>query len=194
MDINEHKQLLREQVRAARAAIPQREREAAEEALTKRLLSLPAVKNAKTVGAYFSFGSEIPLKSLVTALRAAEESHTIALPVVVSPEAMVFLRVDIDDDLEIFSNPAATIADYDRSKAIPAKQLDMLFVPGLAFDAKCGRLGQGRGYYDRYLPLLREDCLSVGIAFDEQIVDEVPMSPQDKRVDYVVTPSQIFAS
>lgn len=194
MDIFEQKQQMRDAVRAARAAIPDRERAAAEQALTNRLLNLPAIKNAKTIGAYLSFGSEVPLKATAEALRASEVSHTIALPVVVSPEAMVFLRVDAGDDLEMFADPKKTIRDYDQSRVIPAKQLDLLLVPGVAFDASCRRLGQGGGYYDRYLPLLREDCLAVGIAFDEQIVDEVPAEAKDKSVDYVVTPTQIYAA
>ena len=55
-------------------------------------------------------------------------------------------------------------------------------------------LAKAGATYDRYLPYVREDCLKVGIAFDEQIVDEVPCEPTDQTVDYIVTPTRIITA
>jgi 5-formyltetrahydrofolate cyclo-ligase len=65
--------------------------------------------------------------------------------------------------------------------------LDVVVVPGLAFTVDGRRLGQGGGHYDRFLPRLRPDCVTVGAAFAEQIVDELPTDPHDVRLDLVVT-------
>ena len=73
-------------------------------------------------------------------------------------------------------------------------KFDLLVVPGLAFDRTGARLGRGAGYYDRYLPLLRADARRVAVAFDEQIVDAVPTTPEDQPVDFIVTPSQVIAT
>ena len=65
--------------------------------------------------------------------------------------------------------------------------LDLVVVPGLAFRPDGRRLGQGGGHYDRFLPRLRPDCRTVGAAFAEQLVADVPTEPHDVRLDLVVT-------
>lgn len=194
MEQTNEKTQLRKQVRAARMGLSESERANAQQMLTNRLLNLPAVKHAKTIGVYKAYGSEASLDDLVDALRASENSPKIAYPTLVSDIAMVFLRVDANDDMTLYGDPKRKFTDYDQSRLIPAQSLDLLLIPGVAFDRDCNRLGQGGGFYDRYLPLLRPDCLTVGIAFDEQIVDAIPTEPNDHKVDYVVTPTQIFAA
>lgn len=193
MDAIEQKALLRKQARAARSALSANERQTAEQTLTHRLLNLPAVKHAKTIGVYKAVGAELSLDAFVSKLGELEDAPTVAYPLIISDTAMVFMRVGIGEDLGVLSDPMAVVTDYDRSRVIPAHDLDLLLVPGVAFDAECNRLGQGGGYYDRYLPLLKPECLSVGIAFDEQVVESVPVQGYDHKVDYVVTPTQIYA-
>ncbi|MET0147011.1 MAG: 5-formyltetrahydrofolate cyclo-ligase [Ilumatobacteraceae bacterium] len=65
--------------------------------------------------------------------------------------------------------------------------LDVVVVPGLAFTADGRRLGQGGGHYDRFLVRLRPDCITVGAAFVEQIVVDVPVEPHDVRMTHVAT-------
>jgi 5-formyltetrahydrofolate cyclo-ligase len=65
--------------------------------------------------------------------------------------------------------------------------LDVVVVPGLAFTADGRRLGQGGGHYDRFLPRLRPGCRTVGAAFAEQLVDDLPTEDHDVRLDLVVT-------
>ena len=64
---------------------------------------------------------------------------------------------------------------------------DVVVVPGLAFTPAGDRLGQGGGWYDRFLPRLRRECVIVGVAFAEQIVDSLPVEAHDVRVQRVVT-------
>jgi 5-formyltetrahydrofolate cyclo-ligase len=72
--------------------------------------------------------------------------------------------------------------------AIPLNQLDLVLVPGVAFDLAGRRLGRGKGFYDRLLAEVSgHKC---GVAFDEQIVAEVPEEPHDVRVDSILTPSR----
>ena len=65
--------------------------------------------------------------------------------------------------------------------------IDFILVPGLAFTRDGTRLGQGGGHFDRFLPMLDDDCLRIGIAFREQIVDVLPVEPHDVTLDIVVT-------
>ncbi|MDO5582253.1 MAG: 5-formyltetrahydrofolate cyclo-ligase [Planctomycetia bacterium] len=75
-------------------------------------------------------------------------------------------------------------------RKINPRDLDLILVPGLAFDPSGGRLGRGAGFYDRFLQKTREDVLLAGLAFDEQIVDSVPCEPHDRLMDLVLTPSR----
>jgi 5-formyltetrahydrofolate cyclo-ligase len=68
---------------------------------------------------------------------------------------------------------------------------DLVVVPGLAFTAAGDRLGQGGGWYDRFLSGIRADCVTVGVCFAEQIVDELPVEAHDVRMDHVVTDSGV---
>ena len=74
------------------------------------------------------------------------------------------------------------------------QELDLLVIPGLAFDRQGGRLGYGKGYFDRLLPGARPDALLAAVAFECQLFDAVPMQPYDVRVDAVVTESRYLSS
>jgi 5-formyltetrahydrofolate cyclo-ligase len=71
---------------------------------------------------------------------------------------------------------------------IPLERLGLILVPGVAFDLRGGRLGRGRGFYDRLLPEIHG--LKCGVAFDEQMVDAVPAGRLDVRMDFVLTPTR----
>ena len=67
-------------------------------------------------------------------------------------------------------------------------RLDLVLVPGVAFDLQGRRLGRGRGFYDRLLADV--DGIKCGIAFDEQMVNEVPAGPPDVRLNFILTPTR----
>jgi 5-formyltetrahydrofolate cyclo-ligase len=70
--------------------------------------------------------------------------------------------------------------------------IDLVLVPGVAFDAQGGRLGRGKGYYDQLLAHVRG--VTCGVAFDEQLVAEIPVEPHDRRVHCVLTPTRWIAA
>jgi 5-formyltetrahydrofolate cyclo-ligase len=67
--------------------------------------------------------------------------------------------------------------------------IDVVLVPGVAFDRRGGRLGFGGGYYDRFLPLTH--ALRVGVSQTACLVDQLPCDPHDARMDWVVTPTEM---
>jgi len=76
----------------------------------------------------------------------------------------------------------------DTCPEIPLNRLDFVLVPGVAFDLQGRRLGRGKGYYDRMLAAVRgKTC---GVAFDEQIVEELPVEPHDVHVNCILTPTR----
>ncbi|BAN03674.1 5-formyltetrahydrofolate cyclo-ligase [Ilumatobacter coccineus] len=64
---------------------------------------------------------------------------------------------------------------------------DVVIVPGLAFTLDGHRCGQGGGWYDRFLPGIRADCVTIGVGFRVQLVDELPIGPFDQSLDIVLT-------
>lgn len=69
--------------------------------------------------------------------------------------------------------------------------VDVVVVPGVAFTPAGDRLGQGGGWYDRFLPRLRRECVTIGVGFAPQLVDDLPTEPHDVRLDLVVTDAGI---
>lgn len=82
-----------------------------------------------------------------------------------------------------------TVPASDREADLPPdpNEFDLVLVPGVAFTERGDRLGRGGGWYDRLIPQLRPDCATVGVAFDIQVLPELPVEPHDARVSVVVT-------
>lgn len=192
MTISEDKKVMRLAMRDLRSSMHAIKRAGDELSLCEKLMSLPAVRNAKTVGVYRALNSELSLDAVVTEMRKKNPQIVIAYPAIVGDGLMKFANVGANDNPVFFENPLAVVSGADDYNWVNPQNFDLLLVPGLAFDSHCRRLGQGGGYYDKYIPLLSPDSMTVGVAFDEQIIDEVPAEPSDVSVDYVVTPTRLI--
>jgi 5-formyltetrahydrofolate cyclo-ligase len=180
------KRRARAEVRALRDAIPEERRAHLGELVVDRFLALPEMASARAVMAFWSFGSEVPTQPLLARLH--EAGLRVALPRIV------------DGDLEARTyapGDPVTLASFGagepaNGETIPPTDLDVIVVPGVAFDRRGGRIGYGGGYYDRFLRLVRADARRIAIAFGVQLVDDpLPAGPFDLPVDLVVTESEI---
>jgi 5-formyltetrahydrofolate cyclo-ligase len=185
--MNADKPLLRRIARARRSGLSPEACASAAAAVATRVLAMPEVAAAHGVLAYAATREELDPRVLVDALEAG--GARIAYPRVCGP-GEITLHWSNRDELEpgykgILEPPAtAAIADV--------ADVDLVLVPGVAFDAACNRLGMGGGFYDRLLPRLDPSAIAIGLAFDEQIVDEVPSETHDMAPDAVVTPSGVL--
>ena len=84
------------------------------------------------------------------------------------------------------------LMELPNAPVVDPSEIDFVVSPGLAFDRAGRRLGQGAGYYDRYLPRLRSEVPVVAICFSEQLVEEVPTDAHDLPVDAIVTPDEVL--
>ena len=116
--------------------------------------------------------------------------HVTALPVMMSAETVLaFTTIPGEPETgQLLVWCAAT----GRLVAVPeagieASWPDVVIVPGLAFTAVGDRLGQGGGWYDRFLSEVRADCTSIGVCFAEQVLDAIPVLAHDVVMDHVVT-------
>lgn len=75
----------------------------------------------------------------------------------------------------------------DAGRVVPVHEVDMILVPGLAFDRSGARLGRGGGYYDRLLAECRRDCRTVGVTWDDRLLESIPVEEHDRPVDFLAT-------
>ena len=79
-----------------------------------------------------------------------------------------------------------------EKKTVNTDEIDLVIVPGLAFDKSGNRLGHGKGYYDRYLERCGENVFFIGIAYDFQVLDTIPADAHDIKMNMIVTESRTY--
>ena len=84
---------------------------------------------------------------------------------------------------ELWGNP---------EKEVEPEDLDIIMVPGVGFDRKGGRMGNGQGYYDRLLEKARPDCPLIALCYESQLFDEVLVAPHDVYMDKVITEDAVY--
>ena len=180
-DIRAEKKALRREMLSRRRAVSPEQRTHAGGIITAQVL--PELKRAGTVMLYASMPEEIDLFPLMEKLISA--GKRIALPEITGRGTMEARELAAMDALidGAFDIPTP---DPARGAQIPPEEIDVVIVPGAAFDADGGRLGLGGGYYDRFLPRAVHAGRLV-LAFDFQIVPAVPMAAWDARVDRILT-------
>lgn len=180
------KRAVRESSRAARCALDPETCQRAARDLADRLCALPELATAHVVLSYGATAEEIDPSIAVERLRAV--GTQIAYPRIEAPGVLGLHLVA--DESELVHGPYGLTQPTEDATRAPFGSIDAVLVPGVAFDAQGWRLGYGGGYYDRLLPLLRADCVLIGIAYDEQLVDLIPAEEHDVRLDFVVTPTR----
>ncbi len=165
------KQDWRREVAARRRSRSTADREADADALAEGVLALPELAAARTVAAYASYPSEPGTAALRTALRG--RGVRVLLPVLLDDRDL-----DWADDVD-----GASPLGVDTITSA-----ELVVCPATAVAADGTRLGRGGGSYDRALTRLRPGALAVALLHDDEVVQELPREPHDRRVDVVVTP------
>lgn len=181
---------LRQEMLARRDQLPAQERQEKSRALAARLGGLPCYVKAETILFFVSFRSEIDTFLLIR--QALAHGVRVAVPLIVAKdkELKIFAITNLDGDL-VPGYKGILEPDPLRCPELDPATLDLVIVPGSVFDRLGGRMGYGGGYYDRFLANRSPQAVRVGICFDLQLVDKVPMAGHDQYLDYVVTESQI---
>ena len=179
----------RKELLCRRDSLPAWYRRRAERTIIRSVMSLPEMGMAETIGLYADFRGEAATARL--ALLCCLAGKSLALPVADQREkGLVFRRVISRHQLH---RGAYGIREPGPGcPPVSPRSLDLLVVPGVGFDRRGGRLGYGAGYYDRFLPLLRDDCAKIGLAFACQVVPLLPRGGHDVNMDAVVTEDGII--
>lgn len=206
-DIQAQKQVLRKEIRANLRSLTEDDIKSQSQQVWRYLFDLPAYKEASSVGIFLS----MPLGEINTDLvlfNAAESGKEIYVPKV----GMGFEKADMDmlrvvlpdgEDRRNFHHSWPKnkwkIPEPPDDMPIETAQkgdIDLLVLPGLGFDRDGNRLGQGKGYYDRFLEKIYDETRKkptlVAVGLECQLVSSVPTSRHDKGVDLVILPNQII--
>ena len=194
-DLSEQKRALRREMSAARTALSESECSARSESACARLLALPelagfggAGPGPKTLAGYIAARGEIDPAAALAA--AAADGATVVLPrVATEAPRLRFHRADagpLAPGRFGLREPAATAPE------LPLDELNVVIVPGLAFDAEGRRLGFGGGYYDSVLGAVGKRPALIGLCYDFQIVARCPAGDGDVPVDVVVTDARVL--
>jgi 5-formyltetrahydrofolate cyclo-ligase len=179
----------RQRALEARDALPEAERDRLAEAVRARALSLPELAAANTIMLFASFRSELDTAPIGEwALRAGK---TLCLPRVLGPRRMAAFRVtDLAADLV----PGKWDIPEPREglPEVAPETIDLVFVPGSAFDEDGGRCGYGGGFYDAFLPRTRRGTPWVALAFEAQLVPKIACEAHDLAVTAIVTERQVI--
>lgn len=160
-----------------RRELPLGVQQQASEALAERLV--PLLHDARVIGVYAAIRGEISLDPLLRTL----PDRRWCWPKVGDEQKLHFVEATPYE----LSSGAYGILEPPTRECTPLLTLDAILVPGSAFTRDGGRLGMGGGFYDRVLPLLRTDCPILGVGYDWQVVDTLPLLPHDHKMTYVVT-------
>jgi 5-formyltetrahydrofolate cyclo-ligase len=189
-DIRQAKEALRRQIRAALKKIPPAARASASAQVCALLKEWDIWRNAASVLLFAPMPVELDIWPLLAEALAA--GKTVALPRF-NPSGKNFVAGRVQNlPSDIVSGAFGIREPGPNCPELPFNQFALILVPGLAFDWRGRRLGRGKGFYDRFLAEVRG--VKCGVAFDEQIVSEVPAEPGDVQLDCVLAPSRWIVS
>ncbi len=185
--MKEQKKELRKKVKQKIAGLSAEEKNKQANMVFTRLKGLPQFRFAEAVMLFWSMDDEIPTHNFIEEISA---SKRVFLPVIKGDDIVIKPYISAEDmQPEMRYNIQEPQGDE-----VPDFNPDLIVLPGLAYDANCNRLGRGKGYYDRFLNSLDVASSLVGICFNEQIVDHVPVDEHDYRVDSVITAAGLYLS
>lgn len=176
---------IRSAMRERRARLSPREQEEASQAAARRLLASRAYARSSVIMAYMAARGELSLSPVIR--DALASGRVLALPRCEGEGRMSARRVRALEELTVGAyglwEPRADCPE------VPPGEIDLILVPGVAFDRRGARIGQGGGYYDRFLPGTRALC--VGVCHGFALAERIPQREHDQRMDAVLTPEEI---
>ena len=189
--VQEQKQQIRAQAHAARNA--QADKEALSERICARFIALPEYQAARTVLFYVDVRSEVRTRQSLPA--ALTHGKKIVVPWCNARGELELFHLQAMDELALgmykILEPRPELRDRPE-KHVGPRELDLVMVPGVAFDRTGARMGHGKGYYDKLLQHARPDAPLVALAFECQLFPEIPVAPHDVFMDRIITEAEAY--
>jgi 5-formyltetrahydrofolate cyclo-ligase len=190
-EIQVTKSQIRTDVAATLAALSEEQIAEKTSAIEKRLFDFANFLEAKVALLYVNNDYEVATPAILK--RTHVYSKIIVLPAFNTETfSMALMKVDaLEKDLT--PGPRGILEpNPERCKVVPIERIDIAIIPAVALDEKGGRIGSGEGYYDRLIPELSITTRKVALAFEEQIIPQVPIESHDKHIDIIITDKRII--
>ncbi len=188
-DIKAEKSALRKRIIALRDNMPESARDNEVAMVSEKLDSIGLFNKKRNVLIFLSYGSEIDTNGIIDKL--IENGSKVYVPRV-NPETNNIDICRFTRETKLVPERHGILEPDSSVSAEDPTIIDVIINPGVAFTSDCKRLGYGGGYYDRMFEYIRQDAIKIGICYDLQIVESLPVEIHDMRMDYVVTASEIF--
>ena len=185
------KNALRKQMKESRLNLSEEEFVAKSKAIVNTILEFPAYKEAQKVMVYIPMAGEVNIKHLFGP--AWESEKELYVPVC-EGQAPGVMQAALYKKKSITSITKLGVQEPVFARFIEPEEIDLVLVPGLAFDRQGHRLGYGKGYYDRFVPRLNEKAVKLGIAFDLQVLSEIPYENHDQFLDGLITEKGFYST
>lgn len=194
MEIFNEKKALRKEILTKRKNIDTAEKEEMDKKILDRFFESKYYKEAKKIFIYISYDSEIDTIKIID--KAFKDGKKIYVPRT-EFESRLMDAVEITSFDNLIKSSYGILEPSINTPYINPNELDLIVVPGVAFDKKGGRMGYGAGFYDRYFKKINKDNIEkitkLALAYDFQVLEEVPMSAQDVPVDYIITEKEFIS-
>lgn len=189
--MKEKKAALRKVKIAKREALSHEEHKGKSELIQENLFKQKEFQQAEVVAFFVGVKKEVHTKRMIQ--HALEEGKIICVPVCdFKKHKLDFARINSLEDLKENSYGGIVLEEPKKEcERIPLKEIDLIIVPGLAFDEEGHRLGYGKGFYDKVLGSKEFSGKSIGLCFDFQLKKEIPHEEHDMKIDKIVTEERI---
>ncbi len=186
------KDSIRQMVLKKRDAIPLDIRKAKDRAVKERFFSLKEFKEAGVILFYASFRSEVGTLDMISEALSSSMEKRVMLPRV-DAKGRTLKIYEIKAMAELVKGYMGIPEPPENSESLRTlSEIDLVLMPGAAFDINGGRLGYGKGYYDKMLSTGGAMPPFIALAYEEQIVDYIPVRPHDIGVDAIITDERII--
>ncbi len=179
------KHTLRHTIATTRSRLNPTEVEKYSQDICRQIISISLSLNAKTILCYCAKGKEADINEAMQYF--LQQQKTILLPSI-EGNSLVARKIQTLQDLEI--GPYGILQPLPTCPIWEPAQIDLAFIPGIAFDQHGNRLGRGAGFYDRFLPLVRGT--KIGIGYELQLQENIPLDPHDIPVDAFITEKKVY--
>ncbi len=188
-NITKEKNKIRSLFKNIRSNLPSNFVEKKSSIIYKKFLKIVNIKKFDSICVYVDFNNEVSTKNIIN--YAIKNNIKVSIPYIVD-EYKMRLKYIKDYDKDINRNTKFGNGEpFDYCKDSSIREVSMFIIPALAFDEYCNRLGFGKGYYDNILKLNKK-ALRIGLAYDYQILPNIPKDNNDEILDIIISENKVI--
>lgn len=183
------KEQIRREILRIRNSLSENERVVNSNIISNKVSSTKEYKKSSSIGIYYPIGSEVNTIELIKYSLATKK--TISLPKIMDSDRILFFKI-IENSFQDIKMTKGKYGILENSMSdFIIEKMDLLIIPGIAFDLQGNRIGFGKGYYDKFLSRKKANCI-MALAFENQIIDKVPKTQEDIPVNVLITEKRII--